>query len=165
MKKAIYILLTFMMSFSFTSCLESDEFDGLTDNKPEIAIMFPGRTYDQQVGLGFIAEGYGANPDITYTMMVDGGNATIDRILKVEGRAGDVNLGVCSSFATVENDAITVNAETFDYTRSLDFFRESPALCDESLDKPDTYYELIFTIQLTNGDQIVTMPVRGIFKQ
>jgi len=163
MKKAIIIL--FAATMSLTSCLESDEFDGLTDNKPEVAVTFPGRTYDQLVGLGFIAEGYDANPDITYTMMVEGGNADIESILKVEGRAGNVNVGNCTAYATIEDDAIAVNNSTFDYTRSLQFFTESGALCNVVLDTPDTYYELIFTIQLTNGDQIVTMPVRGIFKQ
>ncbi|MCA6073672.1 hypothetical protein [Fulvivirga sedimenti] len=164
MKKITYLIAIMLMSVSVTSCLESDEFDGLTDNKPAIAVKFPGRTYDQQVGLGFVTTGYAGNPTITYTMELDGGNTDIESILKVEGRAGDVNLGVCG-YATIEDDDIAVNARSFDYTRSLEFFLTSPALCAGVLDKPNTYFELIFTIQLTNGDQIVTMPVRGIFKQ
>ena len=164
MRKNIIILFITVLPVIMPACLETDEFDGLTDNKPEISVMFPGRTYDQQVGLGFIAEGYDNDPSITYTMMLEGGNAEIESILKVEGRSGDVNLGVCD-YATIEEDVIDVNSTTFDYTRSLQFFKDSGALCSSVLDKPDTYYELIFTIQLTNGDQIVTMPVRGIFKQ
>ncbi len=164
MKKITYLIVIALMSFGMTSCLESDEFDGLTDNKPVIAVTFPGRTYDQQVGLGFVATGYSANPTITYTMELEGGNVDIESILKIEGRAGDVNLGVCG-YATIEDDEITVNDRSFDYTRSLEFFLDSPALCAGVLDKPDTYFELIFTIQLSNGEQVVSMPVRGIFKQ
>jgi hypothetical protein len=65
----------------------------------------------------------------------------------------------------VEDTQISVNARSFDYSRSLDFFLNSDALCADVLDKPDTYYELIFTVQLSSGEQIVSMPVRGIFKE
>ena len=164
MKKISYLIAVLALSAGMSSCLESDEFDGLTDSKPEISVTFPGRTYDQQVGLGFVATGYASNPSITYTMTLEGGNADIESILKVEGRAADVTLGNCP-YGTIEDVDIPVNSRSFDYTRSLEFLLNSNALCSGTLDKPDTYFELIFTIQLTNGDQIVTMPVRGIFKQ
>ncbi len=163
MKNILYItLLAFIVTT--TGCLESDDFDGLTDNKPAIALTFPDREYDQNVGLGYIATGYAGNPTITYTLELDGGSEDIQSILMVEGRAADVNLGACG-YAVVEDTEIQVNARSFDYSRSLDFFLGSDALCADVLDKPDTYFELIFTVQLSNGEQIVSMPVRGIFKE
>lgn len=148
----------------FSGCLESDDFDGLTDSRPEVAITFPGRTYDQQVGLGFITTGYDPTTAITYTMEVEGGNLEIESILLVEGRAGDVNVGACSNYAVVEDQEIMVNSQSFDYSRTLEIFQNSEAICNPVLDKPDTYFELVFTLLMSNGDQIITMPVRGLFK-
>ncbi len=164
MKYLSYIIMLAAMVVGTTGCLESDDFDGLTDTKPAIALTFPDREYDQNMGLGYITTGYATNPDITYTLALEGGNESIAAILMVEGRAVDVNLGACG-YGIVEDETIPVNATTFDYTRSLEFFLSSGALCADVLDKPDTYFELIFTIQLTNGDEIVSMPVRGIFKE
>lgn len=164
MKYLSYITLLAFLVVGTTGCLESDDFDGLTDTKPAVAVTFPDREFDQNMGLGYVATGYAGNPNITYTLTLEGGSEDIASILMVEGRAADVNLGACG-YAVIEDDEIAVNSNSFDYTRSLQFFLDSDALCAGVLDKPDTYFELIFTIQLTNGEQIVAMPVRGIFKE
>ncbi len=162
--KNILTILFITGLMTLTSCLESDDFDGLTDSKPDVAIMFPGREYDQQVGLGFITNGYEPTTSITYSMEVEGGDLEIESILLVEARAGDVNIGGCTAYAVVEDQEITVNSRTYDYTRNLDLFTASGAICNPVLDKADTYFEVIFTLRMSNGEQIVTMPVRGLFK-
>lgn len=155
----------FLLIFG-TSCFESDDFDGLIDSRPEISIVFPDRQFDQEVGLGYVATGYNSNPSITYKIQLEGaGGVGIERIVAVEARAANVNIGTCPSFSVIEEDIDASDTGTFEYTRSLDFFTGSDALCDGSLDVPDTYYELIFTLRLTDGQEMVSMQVRGLFKE
>ncbi len=172
-KSIIYIIALLGMAAMFPSCLESDDFDGLTDSRPEVAIEFPGRQYDQEVGLGFIATGFDNSPSITYTLQLEGGgDVGISSIVSVEGRAAiadegdrDLDVTICPSFEQIEEDINVGGARSFEYTRTYDFLSTSAALCSQDLRIPDVYYELIFTIELTNGEQLVSMWVRGIFKE
>ena len=166
MKKTFRLkILSFALLATLSGCLESDDFDGLTDSRPPIAIEFPDREFDQEVGLGYIATGFSSNPNITYKLQLTGGDTDIRRIVSVEGRAANVELGTCPSFSLIEEDISVNGANPFDYTRDYSFFRGSSALCSPNLDVPDVYYELIFTIELSNGEQIVSQRVRGIFKE
>ena len=165
-KNIIYITALLGMTVMFSSCMESDDFDGLTDARSEIAIEFPGRQYDQMVGLGFITTGFNSSPDITYTMELSGGgDVGISRIVNIEGRAAHVDVSTCTSFEPIEENIAVGGDRSFSYTRSYDFLRTSDALCTDDLNIPDVYYELIFTIELTNGEELVSMWVRGIFKE
>ncbi|MEL7002081.1 MAG: hypothetical protein AAFN93_05005 [Bacteroidota bacterium] len=165
-KNFIYTLFLVGISVAFSSCLESDDFDGLTDSRPAIALEFPGREFDQQVGLGFIATGFANDPDMTYTLQLSGGgDVTISRIISVEGRAASIAQGTCPAFSLIEENVAVGGADTFDYTRAYSFFRDSDALCAAVLDVPDVWYELIFTVELSNGEEIVSQRVRGLFKE
>lgn len=165
-KNFIYTIILAGLGMVFTSCLESDDFDGLTDSRPAIALEFPGREFDQQVGLGFITTGFGSNPNITYTLQLAGGGSVgIERIISVEGRAASIAQGTCPAFTIIEENVSVGGADTFDYTRSYEFFRDSDALCAAALDVPDVWYELIFTVELSNGEEIVSQRVRGLFKE
>jgi hypothetical protein len=166
-QKLIIKLLAFCVLLPLASCLESDELDGLTDTRPEIAVNFPGRTYDQNGGLVFINTGLANNPDVSVVMELEGGEGrTIASLKSVEVRAVQLTnpTRTCGYVVYAENVPAN-NQRQFIYSAPLAALAASKATCSEAMVRPDLYYEFIFTVVLDNGAELVTMPVRSIVKE
>ena len=149
-------VLLFLLIVVLGGCLEVDRFDGLTDSRPKIAIEFPGRQYDQDVGLGFIVTGFATNPDLVVTMKLDGGpsGVTIEALTRVEARGAKLPTpGACTNYATVQTDVAANNERTFEYRIPLSTMNASAARCNATIVLPNMYYEFIFTLRLSD-DQI-----------
>ena len=148
----------------FTGCLEDDGFDGLTDVRPEVSITFPGRDFDQNGGLAFIHTGMSNDPLLTVNIELEGGSADMTNISSVEARAAHVNIGICGSFAVVDID-VPVSGRTTTYQIQFSALANSAATCSPILLIPDMYFEMIFTIDLNDGRELISQKVRVMVKQ
>jgi hypothetical protein len=157
-------LSVFFVLLSFSSCLENDDFDGLTDTRPQVGITFPGRQYVQEGGLVFLTTGFANNPDVSVSMELQGGEGrTIASIKQVEVRAVRIGGSTCT-YRVFDTNVAVGNARSFTYTKPLSVLQESPVTCNASVRQPNVYYEFIFTVVLDNGQELVSMPVRSLIK-
>lgn len=146
-------------------CLETDNFDGLTDNRPEIAVTFPGRSFDQDIGLAYISSGFNSgNATVTVTAELEGGSANIANIISVEASGGLIAAGACNSFQVLEEN-VAASGRSFSYAMTLDELTNSDATCTATILAPDVYWDLIFTLEMDNGAQIVSQQVRVAFTE
>ena len=164
MKKVNIIILLVALA-SFTGCLEvDDDFNVLSDFTAEIEVTFPGRVFNQDAGLVFQATGFANNPDVPVTMALEGGDEsiTITEIVNVEARGGllNPNIGVCGTLVSVDQN-VSMSGRSVDYSIPLDNLLNSGATCAQVIVAPNMFYEFRITVQLSNGEQIVTSPVRS----
>jgi hypothetical protein len=149
---------------SLSSCLENDEFDGLTDSRPDMAITFPGREYVQEGGLVFVTTGYANNPHVEVVLELEGGQGrTIASIKTVEARAVRIGGSTCT-YRVFETNVPVGNLRTFTYSKPLSALQATNVTCNASVRQPNVYYEYIFTVVLDNGQELVSMPVRSLVR-
>ena len=154
-------LLSLLLSFCFlmTSCLETDEFDGLTDSLADKYLEFPDREFDQRVGFGIIADGtFNDAAPIQMNMTAVGG--TIATINQVQTKAGRDVVGTCGDWNDLVTDVIDVNSASF--TFSTMWSDNAPLSCTGAIgvNDPGHYYELRFNVTYQDGTNFWTEPIR-----
>jgi hypothetical protein len=163
MKKYLYAIMI-IMAAAISGCLESDEFDGLTDTRPKASINFPGRQYDQNVGLAVRITGFSSVPNVVVPMEVaGGGNVSISKILLVEARGAKLPTpGACTNYAVIQADAADIDdTRSYSYSVPLSTLTgNATATCAAGIVGAGMYYEFIFTLEMSDGSTVVTMPVR-----
>lgn len=166
--KYLYIVMI-VMAAAVSGCLESDDFDGLTDTRPPVSITFPGRQYNQNVGLAVMISGFSNSPDVVVPMEVSGGGSvSISKVLKVEARAAKLPApGACTNYAVVQA-AETDITDTRNYSYSIPLSTltaNATATCQAAIVGAGMYYEFIFTLEMSDGSPVVTMPVRVMINE
>ena|SRR5688572_27128293 len=156
-------IVLFITAFSLASCLETEEFDGLTDLRPDVSIEFPGRVYDQNAGLAVRITGFSTAPNIVIPMEVKGGSESISKVLSVEARGARLPApGACGAYAVVQATEMDIDdTRNFSYSIPLSAITASGATCAATIVGAGMYYEFIFTLEMSDGSTIVTMPVRA----
>lgn len=157
--KIIPFLSLLLSLVLLTSCLETDEFDGLTDSLADKYLDFPDRVYDQRVGFGIVAPGTfnDANPIQMNMVSVGGVIATINTIQTKAGR--DV-VGTCGNWNNLVTEPITVNSTTYTFTTMYSV--NAPFSCAGviGVNQAGHYYEFRFNVTYQDGTTFWTEPIR-----
>jgi len=171
MKKTFikYISVLSLIPFCF-GCLESDDFDGLTDVRPEIGVEFPDRVYSEFMGLAYIGsynEADSLQSTLFVTMELSGEEANIQSIRQLESRGSTSS--VPSPSVVVCNDYITANPSidlaitpgrsvTFEFT--VADIMPTEEQCDGFTLSQEAFWDILFTVVLDNDEEVVTQEVR-----